>query len=143
MAERKDATGGIPDTMREMAENSVAQARRAFEQFMQAAHRTLDMAESSTQAAQAGARDLRARAAEFAEANVGAAFELAERLVHAKDPQEFVSIQQEFLRRQSEQMRQQMQELGSQAASAAGAASGAAAGSASSARGSEGKRPRK
>ncbi len=143
MAERKDATGGIPDTMREMAENSVAQARRAFEQFMQAAHRTLDMAESSTQATQAGARDLRARAAEFAEANVGAAFELAERLVHAKDPQEFVSLQQEFLRRQTEQMRQQMQELGSQAASAAGAASGAAAGSTGSARGSEGKRPRK
>ena len=143
MAERKDATGGIPDTMREMAENSVAQARRAFEQFMQAAHRTLDMAESSTQATQASARDLRARAAEFAEANVGAAFELAERLVHANDAQEFVSIQQEFLRRQTEQMRQQMQELGSQAASAAGAASGAAAGSAGSARGSEGKRPRK
>ena len=142
MAERKDtAGGGIPDTMREVAENSVAQARRAFEQFMQAAHRTLDMAESSTQATQASARDLRARAAEFAEANVGAAFELAERLVHAKDAQEFVSIQQEFLRRQTEQMRQQMQELGSQAAGAAGAAGGAAAGAAGSA--GEGKRSKK
>jgi phasin len=118
MADQKGTSGGgIPQSIREMAESSVAQAKQAFEQFMEATHRTFETAEKSAQAAQVSTRELRTRAVDFAEANVAAAFDLAQRLVNAKDTQEIVSLQQEFLSRQLERMKQQMQELGGQAAS--------------------------
>jgi Phasin protein len=54
---------------------------------------------------------MRSKAIDYAEANVQAAFEFAERLVRAQDLREIASVQQEFLRRQSEQMREQMRAL--------------------------------
>ncbi len=123
MADNRGASGpGIPQNMRDMAENSVAQAERAVEQYFQAAHRALETVESSTEAAQAGARDLRTKAVDFAESNIRGAFDFAERLVRAQNLQEIVALQQEFLRQQTEQMSRQMQELDGQDAVASGPA---------------------
>ena len=114
MADNKAGSAqGIPQNMRDMAETSVAQAKRAVEQYFEAAHRALETVESSTEAAQAGARDLRTKAVDFAESNIRGAFDFAERLVRAQNLQEIVSLQQEFLRQQTQQMSRQMQELGS------------------------------
>ncbi len=114
MADNKAGSAqGIPQNMRDMAETSVAQAKRAVEQYFEAAHRALETVESSTEAAQAGVRDLRTKAVDFAESNIRGAFDFAERLVRAQNLQEIVSLQQEFLRQQTQQMSRQMQELGS------------------------------
>ena len=107
---------GVPESMRHMAENSVAQAKRAGEEYMAAAQRTMSAMEGSAQIAQAGARDASRKAVDFAEQNVRAAFDFAERLVRAQDLRELVSLQQEFLRTQMERFGSQMRELGEVAA---------------------------
>ena len=123
MADQKGASSApIPENVREMAESSVAQARKAVHDYMAAAQQTMSVVESSAQAAQAGAREMSSKVIGFAEANVGAAFDLAERLVRARDPQEFVSLQQDFLRQQMEQLSRQMQELGTVASRSIGEA---------------------
>jgi len=103
--DERASTQGIPQNVRDMAESSLEQARRAVEQYLDVAHRTLEATERSADAFQAGTRDMRSKAMDFAEANVRGAFELAERLVRAQDIREIMSVQQEFLRRQTEQMR--------------------------------------
>ena len=145
MADNKGASGqGIPQNMREMAESSVAQAKRAVEQYFQAAHRALETVESSTEAAQAGARDLRTKAVDYAESNIRGAFDFAERLVRAQNLQEIVSLQQEFLRQQTEQMSRQMQELGSRgAAGGEGTAGGGGEGAAGGGGGGGGRRTKR
>src|SRR5918993_75777 len=110
--DRRASAQGIPQNVRDMAENSLEQARRAVEQYLDAAHRTLETTERSADALKAGARDMRSKAIDFAEANVRGAFEFAERLVRAQTLQEIMSLQQDFLRRQTEQMGRQMRALG-------------------------------
>ena len=118
------STQAIPQDVRDMAENSVAQARRAVEQYLQVAHRTMEATDRSAQAMQAGARNMSSKAIEYAEANVRGAFDFAERLVRARDAQEVMSLQQEFLRQQVDQMNEQMRALGSLGAGTVRDASG-------------------
>ena len=47
----------------------------------------------------------------FAERNIAAAFDVAQRLARAKDPQEMAQIQQEFLRSQMQALSEQAKEL--------------------------------
>jgi phasin len=54
----------------------------------------------------------------YAEQNIAAAFDLAQRLVRAKDVQEAMQIQAEFARSQFAAMQTQMKEFGSMAQSA-------------------------
>ena len=105
-------TEQMSQQMRDMAEKSLAEAKRALDEYMEAAKRTAASIEGSVQAAQAGASDVNRKAITFAEANVDAAFDFAERLVRARDPREMMSLQQEFVRTQMEQFNRQMRELG-------------------------------
>ena len=105
-------TEQMSQQMRDMAEKSLAEAKRALDEYMEAAKRTAASIEGSVQAAQASASDVNRKAITFAEANVDAAFDFAERLVRAKDPREMLSLQQEFARTQMEQFNRQMRELG-------------------------------
>jgi hypothetical protein len=52
------------------------------------------------------------KAVAFAEANVPAGFELAQRLLRAKDPQEMGTVYQNHLKEQMEKMNVQFRELG-------------------------------
>ena len=116
MADDKGRGRDVPQSMREVAEQSVSQARRALEEYMSAAQRAMTAVEGTTQAAQAGMRDASRKAVEYAETNVGATFDFAERLVRAQDMREIVALQQEFLRTQMERFGAQMRELGDLAA---------------------------
>jgi len=53
------------------------------------------------------------KAVAFAEANVAAGFDLAQRLLAAKDPQEMGVVYQSHLKEQMEKMNAQFRELGS------------------------------
>ncbi len=99
----------IPTEMRELAERSVVQARKAFEGFMGAVQKTT---ESIEHPAGAGMKDVGAKAVSFAETNVNAAFDLAQKLVHAKDIQEVLSLQAEYLKQQMEAVQHQAREMG-------------------------------
>jgi phasin len=105
--------------MRDFAEKSVDQARKAFDGFMTAAQRTVDTLESSATSVQSNTKDLTQRTFEYAEQNVSAAFDLAQKLVRAKDVQEAMQLQAEYVRSQFAAMQTQMKEFGSLAQSAA------------------------
>src|SRR3954462_3909700 len=119
---KSDPTQGV----RQVAENTLSQARQAVDQYIREATRLYGALESSAEAAQSGARGINRKAIGLAETNVNAAFDFAQQLVRAKDPQEIVQLQQEFLRRQVEQMSSQMKELGEQATQTAQSAGAAA-----------------
>lgn len=108
----------IPAEMREFAERSVVQARKAFEGFMGAVHKTASSMEAASGAGPA--KEVGAKAVAFAESNVNAAFDLAEKLVHAKDVQEVLALQAEYLKKQMEAVQQQARELGDVVQKAAG-----------------------
>lgn len=114
----------VPAEMRDFAEKSVEQARKAIDGFMGAARKTVDTFEGSASTVQAGAKDMTQRTFTMAEQNITAAFDLAQRLVQAKDMQEVMRIQAEFVRTQFETMQSQMKELGSIAQSATKPGSG-------------------
>jgi phasin len=117
----KSPTGGfeIPVEMRNVAEQSVVQARQAFDGFMSAAQKAMNKWEEHAAAAQAGAKDTSQRIMDFAEQNVSTSFEFAQRLVRAKDLDEMVKLQGEFVRSQMETLSEQAKELGQGAAQAA------------------------
>src|SRR6202521_913912 len=94
----------IPADMRAMAERSVEQARIAFNTFMTAAQEAVATFEGQTKAAQAGARDLSEKALGYAERNVANTLAFADRLVHAKDDQEFIQLQLKELGAQAKEL---------------------------------------
>lgn len=103
----------VPNEMREMAEKSVDQAKKAFDGFVGAASKAVEAAESHAANAQVQSRDLAKKAIGYAEQNVSAAFDLAQKLVHAKDVEDVVRIQSEFLKSQMSALQTQMTDIGS------------------------------
>src|SRR6476646_1655091 len=83
------------------------------EKMREMAQATLDKADSSVRATYSTAKEMNEKAVAFAEANVRAGFELAERLLQAKDPQEMGLVYQNHLKEQMEKMNAQFRELGS------------------------------
>jgi phasin len=102
----------IPNEVRDFAEKSVEQARKAFEGFAGAAHKAIGSVETTTSTFQTGAKDVSVKALGYAEANVNAAFDLARKLLHAKDPQEVLALQTEYVKSQVESIQAQAKELG-------------------------------
>lgn len=102
----------IPAEMRNVAEQSVVQARQAFDGFMNAAQKAVERVGEQTAAAQAGAKGAGEKAMGFAEKNISSSFDFAQRLVRAKDLDEMMRIQSEFVRSQMETLSSQAKELG-------------------------------
>lgn len=108
----------VPAEMRDFAEKSVDQARKAFDSFIGAARRTADTVQGSADTARTSAHDVSARGFEFAEQNVNAAFDLAQKLVRSRDLQEAMQHQAEFVRSQFAAIQAQAKEFGGLAQSA-------------------------
>ena len=105
----------IPAEMRAMAEKSVGQARSAFNTFMTAAHNAVATFEGQAKATQTGAKDVSDKALSCAERNVANTFAFMERVVQAKDAQEFIRLQTEFVQNQMRELAEQAKELGESA----------------------------
>ena len=101
----------IPNEMRDFAERSVEQARKAFDSFMAAAHKATETFGTSTEAAQVGAKDISRQAMTYAETNVTATFDFARKLLAARDVAEVLQLQATFARSQMESLGRQMQEM--------------------------------
>ena len=102
----------IPTEMRQFAEQSVEQAKLAFEKFISAAHDTVNTLEGRAKSAQAGAKDVREKAMAYAEENVGNAFAFAQRVVHAKDMNDLMKLQADYIKSQMQTLTEQAKELG-------------------------------
>jgi phasin len=102
----------IPNELRDFAERSVDQARKAFEGFLSVAQRASGAAGDATNTSQSGAKSVGAHVLSYTERNVNAAFDLAQKLVRAKDPQEALALQSEYLKTQLAVLQEQAKELG-------------------------------
>src|SRR4051812_6274961 len=128
----------VPEEMRTMAERSVTQTRQALESFLQAARRTAETMEQTTDKVQASSKDMAQKTLSAVEQNIRTSLDYAERLVRAKDLQEAAQIQSEFVRTQSEAMQAQMKEFGSAAQSAMGQATDQATSASTKGKGGKG-----
>ena len=102
----------IPAEIRDMTAKSVEEARKAFEGFAAAAHKAAAQAEGTATALQSSAKEASAKALSFTEANVKAAFDHAQKLIQAKNPQEILAHQSEYVKKQLAAMEEHAKELG-------------------------------
>ncbi len=102
----------VPVELRDLAEKTIEQAEKAFGMFFDAAGRSIA-------AAPGAASDVSKQALAFTEQNMKAAFEHARKLVHAKDLEEAMRIQSEFLRSQFTNAGEHMREITGKVMSAA------------------------
>lgn len=109
----------IPPDMRAFAEKSVEQARQAFDGFISAAQQAMTAFEGQAESARKGAKDITEKAMTFAERNIASAFELAQDLVRARDMQEVVRLQTDYIKRQMQALTEQAKELGESTSKAA------------------------
>ena len=109
----------VPTQMRQLAEQSLEQARNAVDGFITQAQKTVTTAEAQANAAQSNAKDMGQKAMGFAEQNIANSFEFAQKLLRAKDIQEVMALQQEYLQSQMKAMSAQAKDLGSSATKAA------------------------
>jgi len=101
------------DKMREMAQSTLDKAKDAVSKYMAETQKMREKTDASVRASYSNVKDMNDKAVAFAEANVKAGFELAERLLQAKDPQEMGAVYQSYLKEQMEKMSAQFRELGS------------------------------
>ena len=104
--------------MRAFAEKSVGEARKAFETYMDAATKAFGTVEQSAQTMQANARGLGRKAIGFAEENVSATLDFAQKLVQAKDAEEVMRLQTEFTQAQMKVLSEQTKALSDNATQA-------------------------
>lgn len=109
----------VPTQMRQLAEQSLEQARKAMDGFITQAQKAVTTADTQTVAAQSSAKDIGQKAMGFAEQNIANSFEFAQKLVRAKDMQEVMALQQEYLQSQMKAMSEQAKDLGSSASKVA------------------------
>jgi phasin len=112
MAATRTDTFEIPPEMRDFAEKSVAQAKQALETFMTSAQRAANAFEGQAKATHQGARDIGQKALAFAERNVESSFELAQKLMRAKDVEEMLKLQGDYIKSQMQALSEQAKELG-------------------------------
>jgi hypothetical protein len=99
--------------MREMAQTTLDKAKDAVSKYIAESQKLRQKADSGVKAAYSNVKEMNDKAVAYAEANVAAGFDLAERLLKAKDPQEMGTIYQSHLKEQMEKMNAQFRELGS------------------------------
>jgi phasin len=102
----------IPDEIRDLTSKSVEEARKAFDAFIEAANKATAQVEGTATALQTSAKEASAKALSFTQANVKAAFDHAQKLIQAKDPQEILAHQSEFVKKQLAAIEEHAKELG-------------------------------
>jgi len=106
----------IPPEMRAFAEKSVTQARQAFDGFVEAANKAVGQIHGHAQAAQSGATEIAHKSIAYAEQNVAATFDFAQKLMNAKDAADVLGLQSEYVSRQMQALSSQVRDLGQSAA---------------------------
>lgn len=102
----------IPAEMRDFAEKSVDQARKAFDGFMGAAHKAVGAIDAAGNPMASGAKNVSEKAMGYALSNVNAAFDLAQKIVKAKDLAEVMALQAEYLKAQMAAIQVQTKDMG-------------------------------
>ena len=120
MPKEASAKYEIPAEMRNFAEKSMEQAKQAFDSFVAATQEAVNTVESRAANARTGVKDVVDLAMRFAERNMAASFEFAQRLLNAKDAKDATAIHAEYVNSQIAALTDQAKELSKQASKMAG-----------------------
>ena len=101
----------VPAQIKEVAEKTIDQAERGFSAFIEAANKSVSRIPNPT-------TDMSLRALSLTEQNMKAAFDHAKKLLQAKDLQEAMQLQAEFMKVQYEAATEQLKEMGTSVRSA-------------------------
>ncbi|MEO0619851.1 MAG: phasin family protein [Pseudomonadota bacterium] len=101
----------IPQSMRDIAERNIEQAREAYERFMDMTKKAQAMAPNAAGPLGAPTDRLQRKALDFAEENMEASFSFASELAQATDMTEALRLQQEFAQAQMQSYLAQTQEM--------------------------------
>src|SRR5438045_7838790 len=96
----------VPTQMRQLAEQSVEQAKKAVDGFLSAAHKTAVTLETQASTAQSGAKDVGQKVMGFAEQKINNSFELAQKLVLGMEIMEIVALLEELMEQQIQNMKE-------------------------------------
>lgn len=107
----------LPSDLRALAEKNMAQARQAFDTLFDTARNAVGESEERLEEVRSSVKDLRQKTLGLVEENVNASFGFLDQLVQAKTPQDVLTLQADFLKKQMEAMAQQAASLGSEARS--------------------------
>jgi phasin len=102
----------IPKEVRSMAEASFDQARQAFEKFMASAQSTASTIEDRGATVRSGAKEVSTKAITYAEKNVAASLDYAQKLLHAKDLGDVMRLHSEYVQNQMKALAEQASEMG-------------------------------
>ncbi|WP_181706033.1 phasin family protein [Chthonobacter rhizosphaerae] len=113
--------GGGPDgldptgSFRAAAEQTVDQARKAFDDALGLAQKAIGGMETNAASLQSNLQEMTRETLDFAGASAEAAFTLVEQLSKAKDPAEIAAIQKAFLEAQMQRLGRQARVFGDNA----------------------------
>ena len=108
---KPEMTTELPHDVTQMAQKSVDQAQAAFEKASEIAHSNVQLFDAAANATKNRFNDLQLKAIEFTQANINASFGFARKLFAVKEPMEVFSLQQAFLKEQTEAAQRQAAEL--------------------------------
>jgi phasin len=111
MTDQTRTTTDAPHVLRDVAEQSAAQAKENLEKMSAAAGETTDFLKQSYTTTVKGAQDYNTKVLEFTNANITAAVEQATKLMSVKSPMEFFALSNDYAKRQFEILTRQAQEL--------------------------------
>ena len=111
MAQARTVTDA-PEALRDLAQESAAQAKENLETMSAAAEEATDFLKDSFSTTVKGTQDYNTKVLEFTNANIKGAVEQATKLMSVKTPTEFLTLSNDYANRQFEILTRQAQELG-------------------------------
>jgi phasin len=109
----------LPPELRAFAEQSVQQAKHAFDELMAATQRAVTTFEGHASVAQNNAREIQRKVIGFSERNVATSLEFAQKLLTAKDPEALMALHAEYVKGQMQALTEQAREIAQHATKAA------------------------
>jgi len=108
----------LPPEMRKFADQSVQQAKKAFDDLMTATQSAVTTFEGHTSSAQATALELQRKVIGYSERNVSASLEFAQNLMRAKGPEDVMKLHADYVKAQMQALAEQARDIAQQAAKA-------------------------
>ena len=101
----------VPAEMRDFAEKSVEQAKKAFEGYMEATLKVVNLVEGASESTGSNLRNASTKVVGLVEKNIETALEHAQKLIKAKDVHEMMMLQSEFIASQIKAAQEQAKEF--------------------------------
>ena len=109
----------VPPEMRKFAEESVQQAKKAFDDLISATQKAVSTFEGHAASAQTTAVELQRKVVGYSERNVAASLEFAQRLLQAKAPEDVMKLHADYMKAQMQALTEQARDIAQHAAKAA------------------------